>query len=407
MGPICHVVVVVLVALAGTVHTAAPGAAERAALRRRGLQQFSPAPQTEPCDPATCQPQQRAALTQLYVAWGGPSWRNNSGWITAGIPHCSWFGVVCCADSNSTAAAAASSIALEQSPGYASDVPCTGGAVIGLSLPYNNVSGVLGDGISALSPLGPTMQLLDMDTNRLRGAVPQSFSALSRLRYLNLGSNNQLTGTLGADAFSTMAALTALLIPDSRLVGSVPTLGPYLKGIHHLDLGDNDVRGAWSHGRAHTQHARAAWRKQPLLSLCVCVCMCVCVWGGGTAPRMGWVQRRRRCAAPPPPLHAALAARQSSSRGKGMPPESTPCSPSAACSAAALELPPPHADRPAAACPPRQLNGTLPAWLLSSPSLRTVTLPHNRIAGPLPQIDAKPTEFAGAAAAAAPGAGRQ
>ena len=224
--------IVVLTAWAAAGHIAPAVAATRRRL------EFSPSSEQEPCDSATCQARQREALKSVFEAWGGPSWRNSSGWLSVSY-HCAWYGVICC----SVNAAPGGSNDLGQAVEDLEDVPCTGGGVIGLSLAYNNVSGTLADGVAAMSALA-TLQLLDLDTNHMRGTVPESLSVLSRLLHLNLGSNDQLTGPLRVEAFSTMTALSALLIPDSRLSGSVPALSSYLQAIRHLDLGDNDVGGS-------------------------------------------------------------------------------------------------------------------------------------------------------------------
>ena len=44
---------------------------------------------------AACQRAQRAALLQLHARLGGAGWENAEGYGTD-VPHCSFFGVLCC-----------------------------------------------------------------------------------------------------------------------------------------------------------------------------------------------------------------------------------------------------------------------------------------------------------------------
>lgn len=91
---------------------------------------------------------QNSALSALYVATGGSSWSDKSGWMTGDPCTASW-----------------------------DNVNCDAGRVTELSLDDNQVSGSLPTQFGLLTDL----TLLSMQSNQLSSALPTEIGALSRL----------------------------------------------------------------------------------------------------------------------------------------------------------------------------------------------------------------------------------
>ena len=108
-----------------------------------------------------------AALQALFKATGGPSWRNNSGWLDASSDPCSWFGVQC----SSTAGG-------EQH-------------VSELLISNNNLVGTLPEALGDFVAL----TAIDFGLNKLTGTLPSSFATLTQLYAISL-KENSLSGPL-------------------------------------------------------------------------------------------------------------------------------------------------------------------------------------------------------------------
>ncbi|MBK9055840.1 MAG: leucine-rich repeat domain-containing protein [Chloroflexi bacterium] len=101
------------------------------------------------------------ALVILFEATGGPTWQDNSGWLTTTTP-CSWTGVT-----------------------------CVDNHVDGLALASNNLQGELPATLADLTHL----RVLDLHHNAITGSIPFDLGELPTLTELDL-SFNQLTGTV-------------------------------------------------------------------------------------------------------------------------------------------------------------------------------------------------------------------
>ena len=111
-------------------------------------------------------------------------------------------------------------------------------AVVGLSIPQNNVS-IYVPTLSALTALQQTMEHIDMSGNHLRGSIPPELY-LPQLQHLNLQSN-QITGSLPASLFgATMMKLVAL--EGNRFTGSIPDLDN-LTELHIFSASYNQLTG--------------------------------------------------------------------------------------------------------------------------------------------------------------------
>ena len=175
---------------------------------------------------------EREALAALYESMGGPSWRNNSGWLT-GAPLGSWHGVFVDAQ----------------------------GQVVGLNLSGNNLSGTFPPELGGLSNLS----WLRLEGNRLRGEIPKWLKGLSNLELLYLAFNefsgeipawlgrlpnlislslwsNDLAGTIPPE-LGSLARLRDLHLGNNNLTGEIPAELGGLTNLRRLDLGSNELAG--------------------------------------------------------------------------------------------------------------------------------------------------------------------
>jgi Leucine-rich repeat (LRR) protein len=170
-------------------------------------------------------------LVALYNATNGANWTNKSGWLATNTP-CSWHGV-----------------------------SCSGGRVHGISLPFNNLNGVLPhqlenlaqvrslvfmwNGLSGSIPpqLGNLAHLeaLNLFENGLSGPIPPQLANLNNLRTLIL-SWNQLSGEIPIQ-LGNLANLRGLSLDSNQLSGTIPLQLSNLSNLEQLHLGYNQLSG--------------------------------------------------------------------------------------------------------------------------------------------------------------------
>ena len=127
---------------------------------------------------------ERAVLTSLYHATGGPNWVDNKNWLSD-APVGEWSGVV------------------------------------------------TDDRLRVVS--------LRLWGNRLTGPIPPELGNLNRLRGLSLG-RNQLTGTIPSE-LGGLAGLKLLDLGDNQLSGSIPRELGNLTRLYSLELNGNQLTG--------------------------------------------------------------------------------------------------------------------------------------------------------------------
>ncbi|XP_038979626.1 MDIS1-interacting receptor like kinase 2-like [Phoenix dactylifera] len=111
-------------------------------------------------------------------------------------------------------------------------------SVIGLSLHYNLVGGILGNlNFSSL----PNLTHLDLSCNILNGSIPASIGSLSKLVSLNL-SDNQLSGFIPLE-IGNLSSLNYLILSGNNLSGMIPPSIGNLKFLRSLDLSWNSLTG--------------------------------------------------------------------------------------------------------------------------------------------------------------------
>lgn len=197
----------------------------------------------------------RAALTTLYNSTGGPSWTENSNWLSSS-PLSEWFGVEVDSDGR------VQYLFLGDN-GLTGEIPAALGGLGRLEildLSGNALSGPIPADLGQLADLnslllsenalsGPipdlgslvALQNLGLESNGLDGQIPPSLGDLKQLRYLDL-SANALAGQI-PQKLGDLPALDYLVLHGNRLTGPVPPSLGNLRALRHLQIQDNDLEG--------------------------------------------------------------------------------------------------------------------------------------------------------------------
>lgn len=148
------------------------------------------------------------ALVDLFRNTDGMKWTNHSNWLQNNTP-CIWSGVL-----------------------------CNNGHVFALSLPQNNLRGLLPTALGDLAEL----IILQLPNNQLTGTLPFEVGNLRQLQTLDLYGNQfsgQIPFTLG-----NLSKLTTLRLYNNQLRGPIPQQLTRLNALLTLDLGYNLLTAA-------------------------------------------------------------------------------------------------------------------------------------------------------------------
>ncbi|KAJ3692067.1 hypothetical protein LUZ60_012417 [Juncus effusus] len=85
------------------------------------------------------------------------------------------------------------------------------------------------------------LQFFEASNNALSGQIPQEFSMLARLSYLDLGGN-QISGSI-PPSISMLGVLTVLNLSRNQLTGSIPDSLGSLQVLTTIDLSENHLSG--------------------------------------------------------------------------------------------------------------------------------------------------------------------
>ena len=160
----------------------------------------------------------RAALETLYNATGGPSWNNNTNWLTA-APLGEWHGVT------TDTAGRVTELDLHDN-GLTGSIPAELGTLMHLEdLDLSDFEYIVGEnslGGPIPVELGNLVNLeeLYLYGNELTGPVPVELGSLVNLEWLNLRSN-ALTGPIPRE-LGNLSSLEVLILSENRLTGTVP-----------------------------------------------------------------------------------------------------------------------------------------------------------------------------------------
>ncbi|CAH9129706.1 unnamed protein product [Cuscuta epithymum] len=90
------------------------------------------------------------------------------------------------------------------------------------------------------------VELLDFSFNQLSGRLPDCWSTVSHLRFLNLGTNHNLSGTLPT-SIGSLASLKVLHLDHNKFTGPLPSSLKNCSLLVSLHLGHNNLFGPIPH----------------------------------------------------------------------------------------------------------------------------------------------------------------
>ena len=129
----------------------------------------------------------RAVLTALHNATGGPSWTRSDNWLSAS-PLSEWYGVQVDTDGRVTSLALGQNNLTGTIPGQIGDLA----NLKILQLFGNNLTGAIPTQVGKLVNL----EILFLDENSLSGRLPEALGQLGKLEWLWLNDNADLRGAL-------------------------------------------------------------------------------------------------------------------------------------------------------------------------------------------------------------------
>ena len=165
----------------------------------------------------------RAALTALYNATGGPSWTRSDNWLSAN-PLADWYGVQVDTDGRVTSLALGGNNLTGTIPGKVGDLA----NLKILQLFGNNLTGAIPSQFGNLANL----EILFLDANDLSGRLPDDLGRLGKLEWLWLNDNEDLRGALPL----SLAQLPLIQFHYSGTQLCVPAYAAFrtwLNGIQH------------------------------------------------------------------------------------------------------------------------------------------------------------------------------
>ena len=149
----------------------------------------------------------RDVLVALYNATGGDNWTTQTNWLTDN-PLDTWHGVT-----------------------------VENGRVTGISLPDNNLNGVIPTALGNLTVLDS----LRLDNNALSGSIPNEVGRLVNLRTLSL-QQNPLSGAMPVE-LGNLSNLRSMQIWGTNIDGPIPVELTNLTGLEVLSLPFNQLGG--------------------------------------------------------------------------------------------------------------------------------------------------------------------
>ncbi len=173
------------------------------------------------------------ALVALYDSTNGPSWVNDSNWLSG--PLSTWYGVTV-----DTAIGRVTGLDLS-SNGLRGKIPSIIGSLTGLKI--LNLSGedsLYGSIPSEITNL-TQLQELYLNNNYLAGAIPDSIGKLVNLKYLFL-NNNLLSGSI-PESIGNLENVVTLFLANNKLIGEIPTSIGNMLSVKYLYLYNNRLTG--------------------------------------------------------------------------------------------------------------------------------------------------------------------
>ena len=159
----------------------------------------------------------RAALEAFYYATGGPTWENNTNWLTD-APLGEWYGVTVDHYGRVTQLNSSFNGLNGRLPPEIGDLS----AVTRLNVGYSQgLTGPIPPEIGNL----PKIELITLNGNGLTGRIPSEIGNLSSLQHIGLG-DNQLAGEIPPE-IGSLPRLRGLGLRGNRLTGSPRACAPH------------------------------------------------------------------------------------------------------------------------------------------------------------------------------------
>ena len=196
--------------------------------------------------------QAKEILKSLYLATGGPNWKNNDGWMNENLDICFWYGITCANEFEIESVILGSNNLVGRPPKEIFELP--GLRFLWL---YSNPMDFSFDGIekantlmslqldstmlSSLDGIGDAPALVDLDVRftALTGALTPEIAELDLLETF-LASDNSLSGTL--PSFSSNRKLTILRLAGNDFSGLIPEFATH-PDLKTIDLSSNRISG--------------------------------------------------------------------------------------------------------------------------------------------------------------------
>ena len=168
----------------------------------------------------------RAVLTALYNATGGPTWTRRENWLSAG-PLADWYGIQVDTDGRVTSLALGANNLAGTIPGELGDLA----NLKILQLFGNNLTGAIPAQVGKLGNL----EILFLDENDLSGRLPGELGQLGKLEWLWLNDNEDLnwpecppwsSSTWGGITWWARSRRSSAISSTSRTCGSTKTNSP-------------------------------------------------------------------------------------------------------------------------------------------------------------------------------------
>jgi hypothetical protein len=173
------------------------------------------------------------ALVDLYNSTNGDSWTTSTNWLDDTKPISTWYGIT-----------------------------ETNGRVIGISLDSNNLRGTIPESFSDLTELTTfsirlnsifgsfplatfinqtKLEYVDINSNYMSGFIPPEISNLNNLRHLDIGWNS-FTGSIPQE-MTTLVNLQYVYLHNNQISGNIPSGPGNMPSLEVLYLVNNNLSG--------------------------------------------------------------------------------------------------------------------------------------------------------------------
>jgi Leucine-rich repeat (LRR) protein len=179
------------------------------------------------------------ALVRLFNETDGSDWTNKTNWLISGFPLNTWYGVVV----NAEGCVTELNLNSNKLRGPLPDEITQLRQIIKLQLNDNNLT--IGNNTDSL-PVGlsqlENLEVLNLSSNLFGGPLNVEIGQLSKLKILNL-SINYFTGKIPT-SFGNLKNVTKILLNQNAISGSLPSNIGSMENLEELILSQNKITGS-------------------------------------------------------------------------------------------------------------------------------------------------------------------